>query len=421
VVIVFSEPVTPATAQTTTSYTIDGPGGPVVVTGATLMPNGLTVLLDTAAQTAGTKYTVNVNGVADTAATPNLIVNKQIKFYSLGSLQPQGDDGLLVVEAESFDRNLDNLWVEDRLRGTPSGGASVVNPNGAGGSETATKVEYDLTFTKTGTNILWYRASGDNGNDDSIWLHLDGARPANRTTANLASISGFGNQLDFVWRSSPQEGGGQMTFFITNAGVHAISFARREDGSFLDKFIITTDPSFNPLDYGTFGPPETRQGAPLLPMLAITSPLSNAQFNVGASIPIETTISTTLRVISKVEFLSGTNKIGESLTSPFSFTWQNAPAGTNNLTAVLTDDVNDTVRSRVVPVVVAAPQITLAAASGPGGLVLTWAGGSPPYTVQKKTHLTDAAWADVLATNVTTVPVPVQDESGFFRISGATP
>jgi hypothetical protein len=416
-VIVFSEPVTPATAQTSSSYTIDGPAGMLAVTAATLMPNGLTVVLDTGAQTVGAKYTVTVNGIADTAATPNLIVNKQIKFYSLGSLLPQGDDGLLVVEAESFDRNLDNLWVEDRVRGTPSGGASVVNPNGAGGSETATKVEYDLTFTKTGTNILWYRASGDSGNDDSIWLHLDGARPVNRTTANLASITGFGNQLDFVWRSNPQEGGGQMTFLITNADVHAISFARREDGSFLDKFIITTDPNFNPLDYGTFGPPETRQGAPPLPTLAVTSPETNAQFNVGASIPITVAISSTPRVISKVEFFSGTNRIGESLTSPFDFTWQNAAAGTHNLTAVLTDDVNDSVRSRMVPIVVAAPQISLTAASGAGGLILTWAGSAPPYTIETKTRLSDAAWTPVLTTNVTSALVPIQGESGFFRVT----
>jgi len=75
----------------------------------------------------------------------------------------------------------------------------------------------------------------------------------------------------------------------------------------------------------------------------------------------------------------------------------------------------------VVPVIVAAPQINLTAAAAPGGLVLTWAGGSPPYTVQKKIRLSDATWADVLTTNVTTAPVTIQDESGFFRISGATP
>ena len=89
---------------------------------------------------------------------------------------------------------------------------------------------------------------------------------------------------------------------------------------------------------------------------------------------------------------------------------------------VLTDDVNDTVRSRVVPVVVAAPQINLTAAAGPGGLVLTWAGGAPPYTIEKKAQLSDATWTFVLTTNATTAsPLPIQGESGFFRVSGAAP
>ena len=212
-----------------------------------------------------------------------------------------------------------------------------------------------------------------------------------------------------------------MTFLLVTAGPHTFGLGLREDGAYFDKFAITTDTNFNPTAYGPFGPPETRAGVPPLPTLAITSPETNAQFNVGASIPISLAISQTQRLISKVEFFSGTNKIGESLTSPFSFSWQNAPAGTNNLTAMLTDDVNDTLRSRVVPVVVAAPAINITAALGPGGLILTWAGGAPPYTIQTKTQLTDATWADVFTTNVTTAPVPIQGVSGFFRVSGATP
>jgi hypothetical protein len=417
-VILFSEPVTVATAQNMTNYSITGPAGQLAITAATVTPNGRTVTLDTGAQTVGAKYTVTVNGVADTAATPNIIRNAQVKFYSLGQLLPQGNDGLLVVEAESFDRNLDNLWTEDRVRGTPSGGASMVNRNGAGGSETATKLEYDLTFTKTGTHIIWYRASGNDGADDSIWLHLDGARPPTRTnTANQASMSGFGNQQDFVWRSAPQEGGGQMTFEIPATGVHAIGFARREDGSFIDKFVITIDPTFDPLNYGTFGPPETRQGNPPLPTIAISSPETNMQFNAGVPIQIFVEVVANTRVISKVEYFANANKIGESTNSPYTFTWQNAPAGTNNLTAVLTDDVGDSVRSRPVAVVVNAAQgIALTSTLGPGGLTLNWTGGTAPFTVQKKTSLSDAAWVDVLTTNSPPATVPTTGPSGFFRI-----
>ena len=208
-----------------------------------------------------------------------------------------------------------------------------------------------------------------------------------------------------------------MTFEIPATGVHAIGFARREDGSFIDKFVITIDPTFDPLNYGTFGPPETRQGNPPLPTIAISSPETNMQFNAGTPIQIFVEVVANTRVISKVEYFANANKFGESTNSPYTFTWQNAPAGTNNLTAVLTDDVGDSVRSRPVAVVVNAAQgIALIATLGPGGLTLNWTGGTAPFTLQKKISLSDAAWADVLTTNNPPATVPTTGPSGFFRI-----
>ncbi|MBI2948564.1 MAG: Ig-like domain-containing protein [Verrucomicrobia bacterium] len=373
----FSEPLNAATAGTAGNYQITGSSGALAVTSATVLPGQRSVMLATGAQTVGTKYTVTVSRVTDQAATPNAIVNGTAKFYSLGALQPQGADGLLVFEAEAYDRNLDNLWVENNSRGNPSGGISVVVPTG--GSETATQLEYDLNFTKTGTNILWYRASGNDGSSDSSWFWIDGARPANRATANQASMSGFGSQQDFVWRSAPQEGGGQYTFVINTTGPHIVGLGRRENNAHFDKFAITTDPAFNPNDYGPFGPPETRAGSPALPTLTITSPVANAQFEAGADIPITVAVSQTTRVITKVEFFRATAKIGESAASPYNFTWQNAPAGTNNITARLTDDVGDVVGSRAVAVIVnpaaggPAPKFTAFRIQG-GNLVLEWTG-----------------------------------------------
>ena len=415
IVILFSEPVTTATAQLAANYKIDSSAGAVTVTSATLAPGGRIVTLDTGAQTAGTKYTVTINGVADTAGKPNIMANVQTKLYSLGALQPQGADGLLVFEAESFARNLDNLWVKNGSRGNPSGGSSVVVPTG--GSETATQLEYDLTFTQTGTNIVWYRASGNDGGSDSTWLWLDGARPGNRTNANQASMTGFSGQLDFVWLSAPQDGGGQFTIDIKTAGAHTIGIGRRENNAYFDKFVITTDPSFNPSNYGPFGPPETRAGAVALPKLSITSPATSAQFDVGVEIPVAVSISATTRVISKVEFFRGSAKLGESAASPFNFTWQNAPVGTNNITARLIDDVDDVVQSGAVAIIVnAAQSIKVTATVNPGGLTLAWQGGAGPYTIQKKTSLADAAWVDVVTTSDTTATVPLQGASGFFRV-----
>ena len=161
----------------------------------------------------------------------------------------QGEDGFVIWEAEDFDRTSDELWIEDIDREGASGEISMLIPNGAGGNENNTQLQYDIIFTHTGTHIIWYRAGADSGKDDSIWLHLDGERPPNRATGNQASMTGFNGAI-FAWNSKAQDGGGQMTFDIDEPGLHTIGVARREDGAYIDKFIITTDSSFNPDNFG---------------------------------------------------------------------------------------------------------------------------------------------------------------------------
>jgi len=63
------------------------------------------------------------------------------------------------------------------------------------------------------------------------------------------------------------------------------------------------------------------------------------------------------------------------------------------------------------------PAIELTATRGPGGLTLQWTGGTGPYKVQKKIALTDANWVDVTTTSQTSHIVPLDGQSGFFRIS----
>ena len=60
-----------------------------------------------------------------------------------------------------------------------------------------------------------------------------------------------------------------------------------------------------------------------------------------------------------------------------------------------------------------------ASLSGAGGnVVVTWAGGLPPFTVQKKVNLTDAAWQDVTTTSERSYTVPATGASAFFRVVG---
>ena len=363
VTLFFSEVITKSSAENASNYSIS-PGN-VAVQSATLLPNNRMVLLETGNIQVGTKYTVTANNITDTAANPNRANNAQIRFYSLGEIQPQNSEGLLVFEAESYTDNLDGLWVDDSDRGTPSGGVSMVLPNGAGGSESASQLVYNLEFTQVGTHIIWYRASSPGGTDDSAWLWVDGGRPLERVDGNQASMTGFSAQDDFIWLSDPQDGPGPMTFEIDAPGMHTVAVARREDGAYFDKFVITTDPGFDPTTFGAMGPLESRSGAPALQTISMSQPLSGAAHAEGTTVSFVVDVTTTARVIDRVVYTANGETIGTVTESPYHFDWENAPTGIYRVSATAIDDVGAQVGTPEVPIVVGDPNQILLVVADP--------------------------------------------------------
>ena len=71
--------------------------------------------------------------------------------------------------------------------------------------------------------------------------------------------------------------------------------------------------------------------------MAITSPSNNGAVKKGTNITISATAASTTGTVSKVEFYQGTTKLGEDTTSPYTYTWVDAPVGTYSLTAKATD------------------------------------------------------------------------------------
>ena len=419
VFVTFSEPLSVASAEMAENYKITSAEGATEVVSALLLGNSRTVLLETSEMVVGAKYTVSLNNIADTAATPNILNGGQVKFYSLGYLLPQTEDGLIVFEAESYDVNTDDLWVENFSRGTPSGGVSMVLPNGAGGNE-GSQLLYDVEFIYTDVHIVWYRASGDSGNDDSSWFLLDGARPANRVDGNQASMSGFSGKSDFVWLSDPQDGPSPYTIEIDEPGLYTISLARREDGSFFDKFVITDNFDFNPNDFGPLGPPETREGSPALPEVILITPVDGEEFESGEAISLEVEIGDSDREIVRVQYFAGGELVAESTTKPFNSEWVGASGGEHALSAVVIDDVNDLAVTEYVFVTVFNDepiQITGLDLDGTGAnLIMEWKGGMGPYTVQKAASLNAPVWEDVDIDVASPLTLPVDGAIGFFRI-----
>ncbi len=419
VFVTFSEPLSVDSAEMAENYKITSTEGGTEVVSALLLGNSRTVLLETSEMVVGAKYTVSLNNIADTAATPNILNGGQVKFYSLGYILPQTEEGLIVFEAESYDVNTDDLWVENFSRGTPSGGVSMVLPNGAGGNE-GSQLLYDVEFIYTDTHIVWYRASGDSGNDDSSWFLLDGARPANRVDGNQASMSGFSGKSDFVWLSDPQDGPSPYTIEIDEPGLYTIALARREDGSFFDKFVITDNFDFNPNDFGPMGPPETREGSPALPEVTLVTPVDGEEFESGEVISFEVEIGESDREIVRVQYFAGEELVAESTKKPFSSEWIAVEGGEHELRAAVIDDVKDLAVTEHVFINVFNDepiQITGLDLDGTGtNLIMKWQGGIGPYTLQKAASLNASVWEDVDIDVESPLTLPIEGAIGFFRI-----
>ncbi|MGQ7947295.1 Ig-like domain-containing protein [Flavobacterium sp. WC2509] len=76
----------------------------------------------------------------------------------------------------------------------------------------------------------------------------------------------------------------------------------------------------------------------LLPTVAVTSPAVNASYVAPANVTITADAADADGSISKVEFFQGATKLGEALTAPYSFDWQNVALGSYAITAKATDN-----------------------------------------------------------------------------------
>lgn len=175
-------------------------------------------------------------------------------------------DGLVVVEAENFRTNTPNGGHTWDLVATPTGflgaGAMQANPNaGTGG---APRLDFRILFRSTGTHYVWARGRALTapavGNNDSIHIGYDGTLPATSD-----ALSGWGD-ANYTWRRSTMDSGA-ATLAIATAGVHVVSIVMREDGTLIDRLLITTNAAYNAVtENGTQnGPAESAQIAEQTP------------------------------------------------------------------------------------------------------------------------------------------------------------
>ena len=156
------------------------------------------------------------------------------------------------------------------------------------------------------------------------------------------------------------------------------------------------------------------------PSVTITHPTSGATFARPANISIDTAVADSDGAVIKVDFFAGAMLLGTATNNPFTFTWNNASAGSYALTAQATDNRGGTATSAPVDITVTSstgggPIVT--AVLGAGTIEISW--GTIGYQLQMKADLSASTmWTDVPTNTVNTNRVTLASTSGnmFFRL-----
>ena len=160
--------------------------------------------------------------------------------------------GRLVFEAENYASNVPGIdeAIETQWEVQPdtdASGGQVMYANGPGFNSQDRKMggrmDYEISFDQAGTYYLWARMMGKSLADDSFHAGING---------NPETLGGYGfttiNHNAWVWVGSVL--GNRVTLEIPSPGTYTFNAWIREDGTYLDKFIITSDENYLPIGMG---------------------------------------------------------------------------------------------------------------------------------------------------------------------------
>lgn len=174
------------------------------------------------------------------------------------------------------------------------------------------------------------------------------------------------------------------------------------------------------------------------PTVSITAPTNGTVFSAPANISLAATASDADGMITKVQFFQGATLLGEDLSAPFTYNWNNVAAGSYSLTAKATDNANAVVTSAAVAIIVnASPTVSLTAPtngqvfSAPANITLTATASDSDGTITKVQFYQGAtllgedlsapysyAWNNVAAGNYS-VTAKATDNLGAISTSAA--
>ncbi len=252
--------------------------------------NGNYTLTAKATTSSGTVITSTGISIAVTTPVADLALNKPV---TVSSLETTNFAGALAVDGNATTRwssaFSDPQWIS---------------------------VDLGATYNITRVNIVWEGAFGKDykiqfSTNASSWTDIKNVTGNTTLSNDLTGLSGSGRYV--------------RIYGIARGTTYGYSIYALEV-------------------YGTTGTVNT------LPGVTITSPTNGTTFTPPACIVINVNSVDNDGSIAKVEFFNGSVKIGEDISSPYSFSWCSVPTGAYNLTAKATDNLGATGVSTLVVV-----------------------------------------------------------------------
>jgi hypothetical protein len=163
----------------------------------------------------------------------------------------QVEDGAVAFEAEEFSAaeqpREGHQWEEgtdESKQDSASGGTYLIgepdDPDSTYDNTNGPRLDYKIDFESTGTYYIWVRTQEPGDRDDSVHIGLD------RTLLSDGGIGvAGGGDSSWGWSNNVKRGG-MVRIDVTSPGVHTVNIWMREDGTPLDKIIVTDDPGYTP-------------------------------------------------------------------------------------------------------------------------------------------------------------------------------
>ncbi|MBW8017458.1 MAG: PASTA domain-containing protein, partial [Planctomycetes bacterium] len=168
----------------------------------------------------------------------------RLTWQTTDMVYSQADDatGLAVIEAENYGRKAAGIngydWELNTAAAGYLGTGAMIVPDsgqnyGINYDVQSPRMDYFIDFAKTGDHWVWVRAHGTGSNKDSYHLGDD------MHASDWGYYQSWGTWNIYHWMK-------KGPFTVDSTGVHTINLWMREDGTRIDRLLVTSDDAYVP-------------------------------------------------------------------------------------------------------------------------------------------------------------------------------